>query len=883
MLSLTTVWAGIRHFTRNLLRRARVERELGDEIDGYLELLIEEKVAQGMDPDAARRVARLEIGGMDRVKEEVRDVRAGAWFDALRQDVRIGIRSLLRRPGFALVAVLTLAVGIGATTAIFSLIDSVLLRPLPFPDADRLVMVWEVRPRFNQPRIQASSLNYLDWQEQAASFDALAAYTNEPANLTGDGRPERLAATRGTPNLLPMLGVEPIVGRWFVQPEGAPGQTGAVILSYGLWHRRFGGDPGIVGQTIRLDGDAHQVVGVMPRGFQFPREGVDVWIPVDYRAGEGVQTRGSLFLSVVGRLAPGVSLAQANAELEAVAERLARTYAENAEASAFAVPLQQDLVRNAHASFLLLLAAAMLVLLIACANVAGLLVTRGAERDREFAVRSALGASRIQLGRQLLVEGLLLSGVAAAIGLLLAVQTFDLLETLVPDALRGAVAPTLDVRLLGVALAMVVLTGIVFGLVPLRQALSLDLRTPLNEQKTITASGRRRAQALLVAGEVALAVVVLFSTGLMIRTIVNLQAVDTGFRTENVLTAGVALTATDYPTIDQQDAFHREVLDRVTGLPEVVSAGFTTFLPYTIRAGVGPLQVEGRPLLPGDGANSVLIRAVTADFLRTLGLPLVSGRHFSDQDRRGPAVAIVSERVRPLFDGAPLGQRVGFGAPGIPDMTVVGVVGDIKGEGIEVPNTLGTIYVPSTYFQEIGFFSPRSLAIRTTSHPLALADAVRREIWAVDPNQTIADVRTLESLVEAQLSDRKVQTALFTAFGGLALLMAALGVYGLLSFLVTSRTRELGVRAAIGAQRRDLIALIARDSVVWVVCGLVAGLALAAVVSRAMSSLVFGVAPLDWVSLAGAVCLLATVGVVAALRPVWRATRLDPATVLRAE
>jgi putative ABC transport system permease protein len=474
-----------------------------------------------------------------------------------------------------------------------------------------------------------------------------------------------------------------------------------------------------------------------------------------------------------------------------------------------------------------------------------------------------------------------LSAGGAAVGLFLATRTFAVLETLVPDSLRGAVAPTLDLRLLAVALVAVLLTGLIFGLLPLRHALRMDLRTPLNTRTTGAATGRRRAQAALVAGEVALAVVVLFSTGLMIRTILNLQAVDTGFRADNVLTANVALSAADYPTTERQNAFYREVLDRVGNLPGVVSAGFTTFLPYTVLIGAGPVTLEGRPR-PPDGSDITIIRYVTSDYLTTLGVPLLRGRGFSDRDTAGtPAIALVSERVTALFDGDPVGKqiRIAFG----PTSTIVGVVGDIKGEGLDQPNTRGTVYVPAAQLDQIGFFSPHALAIRTTSNPAALAAAVQREIWAVNPNQTIADVRTLESIVEAQISDRKLQTGLFTAFAGLALFMAALGVYGLLSFVVTSRMRELGVRTAMGARRRDLVSLIAGDSAVCVICGLVAGLVLSVIVSRSMTTLIYGVEPLDWMSLITSASVLGTVACIAALFPVWRATRVDPVTVLRAE
>jgi putative ABC transport system permease protein len=432
---------------------------------------------------------------------------------------------------------------------------------------------------------------------------------------------------------------------------------------------------------------------------------------------------------------------------------------------------------------------------------------------------------------------------------------------------------------LAVALVAVLVTSVVFGLMPLRYALRRDLRTPLNVRTIGGAAGRRRAQAILVATEIALAVVVLFSTVLMIRTILNLQAVDPGFRVDHVLTAGIALSGSDYPTPERQNVFYREVLDRVGHLPGVVSAGFTSFLPYTVLIGAGPFAVEGRPA-PHDGSNIAIIRYVTPDYLRTLGVPLLAGRGFSDRDTGTPAVALVSERVKAQFDGDPIGKRIAFGPS---SMTIVGVVGDIKGEGLEVPNTRGTIYVPAAQLDYIGLFSPRSLAVRTVSDPATLATAIQREIWAMNPNQTISSVRTLESIVNEQISGRKVQTGLFTTFGGLSLFMAALGVYGLLSFVVTSRTRELGVRTAMGAQRGDLVALIVREGAVWVVFGLMGGLALAMIVSRSMNSLIYGVKPLDWVSLASSWSVLAIVAGLAALVPIWRATRIDPMAILRAE
>jgi predicted permease len=369
----------------------------------------------------------------------------------------------------------------------------------------------------------------------------------------------------------------------------------------------------------------------------------------------------------------------------------------------------------------------------------------------------------------------------------------------------------------------------------------------------------------------------------MIRTILNLQAVDPGFRVDNVLTANLWMSPQDYPTPERQNAFYREVLDRLKSLPGVESAGFTTFLPYTVLIGAGPVSVEGKPN-PANGANTVIIRYVTPEYLNTLRVPLLRGREFSDRDTGRPTVALVSKRVVALFDADPIGKRIAFGPVfGRNPMTIVGVVGDIEGEGLETPNTRGTVYVPATQLEQIGFFSPRALAIRTATSPAALAPAVQRAIWDINPNQTIAEVQTLENLVGRQISDRRVQTALFTAFAGLSLFMTALGVYGLLSFVVTSRMRELGVRTAMGAQRRDLVSLIARDSALWVICGLVGGLALAAIVSQSMRTIIYGVEPLDWISLIASTCVLGTVACIAALFPVWRATRVNPIAVLRAE
>jgi predicted permease len=876
--------AGLRVALRSIVRRSRVEDELNDEIQDHLERQIDEELKAGLSFADAERAARRALGNIERAKEQVRDERAGAWMDQLRRDLRFGVRAMVRRPAFTCLAVSTIALGIGATAAIFSLADNVLFKPLPFPNAERLVSVWEVRPALKRPRMEAAPLNYVDWRRESNAFEDLAAYFHDSATLTARGTPERLPFAGVTPNFMSMLGVPPLVGRSFEYPDGIPGRAATTILSYGLWQRRFGGDPSIVGRTIRLNDAPHTVIGVMPRGFQFPHARVQAWIPVDYSRGGGIQNRTLLALSVVGRLKPAVTVAEATTELGVIAERLAREYPQNRGASAFAVPLQDDLSRDERTSFVLLLGAAGLVLLIACANVAGLLLTRGSGRDAEFALRTALGASRGQLVRQLLLEGILLSGVGATVGVILATRSFDVLNTLVPDPLRGTVSMSLDLRLLVFTSIVASVTAVVFGLAPLRHAFQRDLRTALGVR---THSTTRRLRAL-VAIEVALGVVVLFSTSLMLQTVLNLQRADIGFDKQNVLTARVELGQAEYPTSQHRLNFYDELLERVARLPTVASAGLTTFLPYTETIGSAPLRVEGRTDLL-DVSRQVYLRAVTPDYLRTLRVPLRAGRSFSKSDAADTEpVAIVSERVNAALGGELLGQRVAFGLGGTNWLRVIGVVGDIRYDGVAVADSRGGLYVPAAQLQQAGaglsyFFGPRDLAIRTTADPIALATALQQTIWAMNPNQPVADIRTLDALVDGQIVGRKVQTSLLSTFAGLALFMAALGVYGLLSFTVAARTRELGVRAALGARGSELVGLVSRGSLRWVVAGLVVGIVLALATSRAMGSLIYGVEPMDWRSLVASTAALGLVGIAAALLPVWRATRIDPVIILRAE
>ncbi|HYR90638.1 MAG TPA: ABC transporter permease [Terriglobia bacterium] len=867
---------------RSLFQRRRVEQDLDDEIRYHLERQIQKNIDDGLTSEEARYAALRAMGSVEQRKEECRDVRKVHFIEDVLRDLHYAFRMMRRNPGFTLLTVLIMGLGIGANTAVFSVVDAVLLKPLSFYQPERLVMVWEENTRLGYPHADVATGNYLDWKEQSDAFEDLAGYFGNAFNLTGEGIPERLDGIQATPNLFSLLGVQPALGRWFNSSEGLPGQSQVAILSYGLWRRRFGGNPQVVGQSILINDQPHVVVGVMPEGFQFPRGDTQLWIPIQFpRTQSDAAERNVHFLRVVGRLKPLIGWQQAESQVQTIARRLAETYpVTNRNYGALVIPLQQEFVGDARLSLWLLLAASVLVLAIACSNVANLLVTRGIGRTREIAIRSALGAGRHRVARQLLVEGVFLSATACAVGVLFAVGSFQFLDKLIPPALSGSVSPALDMRLLGFAVLVTLFSGIAFGLAPFRGTFRIDLSEAFRARNAGSA-GRVRSRAFLVAFETALAVVVVASTGLVVRTMMNIRAVDPGFRPQNVLTLRLELAATQYPTVEKRSAFHQEVLDRVHALPGVISAGFTTFLPYTNFAGTTGFFVEGRRDIP---PTVVYRRETSSEYLSAIGVPLLKGRWFTEEDDRNhPPVAIISEGAARLLDGDPIGRHVNLGNPGGPWLTVVGVVGDMREEGVELPSRRAAAYTPYAQSQEVWFFNPRDLAIRVQADPMSLAAAVQREVWAINPNQTVSQIRTLETILEQQVSNRELQAALLSAFSLLSISLAALGLYALLSFVVEARKQEFGVRIALGATPRELIASVLHQSVLWIGNGALAGLAITLVVARSLSSLLYGVEPTDPLTLAASVLLLFGVGMLAALVPAWRASRIDPMVALRHE
>jgi putative ABC transport system permease protein len=808
----------------------------------------------------------------------------------LAHDLRQAVRGMRSSPGATLTAVAALAIGIGANTAIFSVVDAVLLRPLPFAEPDRLFMVWQNDTNRHTEREWVSPANFLDWRRDSRAFSSLAAFSESGFNLTGSGEPERLDGQRVSASLFPLLGVGAALGRSFLSEEDQAGAARVVILSDGLWRRRFGADPAIVGRSILLDGESVAVVGVMPPRFRFPGEEDDLWVPLAFDGKEAARRR-SLMLRVVGRLAPGVTAGEARAEMETIARRLERAYPEaNAGMGATLVGLQDQMVGDARAALYVLLAAVGAVLLIACANVASILMTRAAARGRDLAIRAALGASRARLVRQLLTESVLLALLGGALGILLALWGIDVLQAGIPADIPRFSRIGLDPRVLVFTLGVSLLTGLLFGVLPALGASRPDLNEALRDGVRGTSGpARSRARAALVVAEVALALVLLIGAGLLIRSFANVRGLNPGFLPENLLTLRMDLPEKKYGDLGARSAFYREILDRVGGIPGVRDAGLVTFLPLTFVGGSFAFQVEGRPIPPAGQEPFTVYRVVSPGLFGAMGIPLLRGRTFTDADDvRTPLVAIIGDTMaRQVFPGQdPVGRRILFGVgPQGPDaqwVTIVGVAGDVRQFDLD-SDPRPAVYVP--YAQETLFwFAPRDLVVRAAgTEPLALAAAVRATIRSVDPNQPISSVRTMDDVVSEASARRRFSALLLGVFAAAALILAAVGVYGVVACSVEQRTREIGIRMALGARRRQVFGLVVGQAARLALLGVALGLAGSLALTRLLGSLLFGVTPTDPLTFVLTALVLPTCAVVACLVPARRATRLDPMVALRCD
>ncbi|HEY6292282.1 MAG TPA: ABC transporter permease [Terriglobia bacterium] len=983
---------------RNLFRKSRLEQELDFEVQAYVEMLADEKMRTGSSPETARREAMMELGGLDQVKEQVREVRTGVFLETLLKDLRFGLRMLARTPGFTVVAVVTLALGIGANTAIFSVVNAVLLRPLPYPHSDRLVWVAEVIPALKAEL--ASGGDYVDWKDQNRTLDEIAAYDESADfNLTGRGTPERVHGAYITASLFDTLGVEPQVGRGFTPEEDRPNGPHVVVLMHPFWQQYFGSDPHVLGQTINLDRAPYTVVGVMPASFRFPGDSeAQLLAPLALNeAQERLRTGMQRLVRIIGRLKPGASLTAARGDLDDIRKRAEASSAnapmpkggpdrpesgpgpgpsvgstfriatsgpppespggENhimlppggagpagqspagpaagpgpAEAAPpnqvqrggapapaapgpgqnvrmtrgpkgpppselRIVPLAEHLAGNLRPAMLTLLGVVGLVLLIACANVANLMLTRASARSREVAVRAVLGAGRWRLVRQLLAESVILALVGGAAGLLLAAWGVAVMTRFIPSDIGGGILsvthPHVDGTVLLFVLAVSVLTGFLFGLAPAIAVTRSDLAESLKEAAPVASAGLGRGwlRSALAVAEISLALVLLIGAGLLIKSFYGVLSVDPGFAPEHVLTMNLSLSDSRYPTDQQKTAFFSDVLRRVETLPGVRSAGLSDSLPlspYRVRLMIDLQRIMPRAVLTNPTPVMMSRLTVSPGYFYTLRIPVLKGRTFTDHDdEQAQKVAVVNESLaRHLWPGEdPIGKQLPLmGAP----LTVIGVVGNTRHEGLS-QDVESEIYVP--YLQPVttnnigGFRSDTSLqvAVRTASDPASLASAVRAQVLAIDPDQPIFHVSTLEQTLSDSLAPRRFNVLLLGIFAGIALALATVGIYGVMAYSVTERTHEIGIRMALGAERRSVLGLIVRQGLRLTVAGVVFGIAGAWALTRFLTGFLYGIRPTDPTTFGLVSIVLVAVSILASYVPARRATRVDPMVALRHE
>jgi predicted permease len=809
----------------------------------------------------------------------------------LWQDLRYGFRTLMRKPGFTVVAIIALALGIGANTAIFSVVNSVLLRPLAYRDPAALVVINHDYPKINL-KASVSAIGYTHYRDNAKSFESVAATTGGSFNLTGGGDPEQVNGARITYNFFSALGAEARLGRVFLPEEDQPGRNKVVVLSHGFWQRRFGGDPGIVNKTIMLNDESYTVVGIMHPSFQFGRElgqVVDLWTPIAFTPQQ--LTYNNLtneFLFVFARLKPGVTIGQAQTELDTIADNLRRQYLPWAGSrSGWGLTtgyLSELVIGNIRQALWILMGIVGLVLLIACANVANLLLARAADRQKEMAIRTALGAGRWRVIRQLLTESALLALMGGAIGLLLAWLGINALVKVNQVQIPRASEIGLDWRALAFTLGVSLLTGIVFGLVPAIQISKADLHETLKEGGRTGSSGARAwVRNTLVVLEMALALVVLVSAGLLIRSFWRVQQVSPGFAPRNTLAMSLALPATKYREPAQRANFYKEALQRIRALPGVLSAGATSILPLSGNNSSGSFQIEGRVTPQGQSSPHGDRWAATTDYFSTMKIPIIRGRFFDDRDTiESQPVAIIDETMARKYwpDEDPVGKRITFqGGPNNPIWReIVGIVGHVKHSGLEGESRV-QYYIPHSQTQNAFM----SLVVRTSNDPASLTSAVRGVISGLDKDLPVFRVKTMEQFVSDSMAQRRFAMTLVGIFAAVAMALACVGLYGVLSYSITQRLREIGIRMALGAQVRDVLRLVVGQGMLLALAGVALGSVAAFPLTRLMANLLFGVTASDPLTFAAIATLLTLVALVACLAPARRATKVDPIVALRYE
>lgn len=803
------------------------------------------------------------------------------------EDLRYGVRMLGRSPGLSAAAVLALALGIGANTSIFSVVNAVLLRPLPYPDADRLVSVhqcWNANPDEHDV---LSVADIMELRERTDALGPVAGYFTPGGGgfaLTGGGDPEQVPGTAATSELFDVLGVRPELGRTFLPSDGKPGAEPVVVLSHALWQRRFGGDRTIIGRAVSVDNESHTVIGVMPPDFRFPRDTVaDMW-PI-FRP-ERPTARPPFFLGAVARPRPGSTPAALQGELQSITRRIKAQFPDApSDWMLGTAPLKEELIGNVKPALLVLLGAVTLVLLIATANIANLLLARATARRKEMAIRVALGAGRIRLARQLMTESLVLAGVGGALGVILSLWGTDLLVRLAPRGLPRLNEVGIDIRVLVYTALGTLVCGLLFGLAPaLHACRDHPSRSLIDGGRGSTDRAGQRLRSLLVVSEFALAVMLLIGAGLLIRSFVHLQHVSPGFDTDDILTASVSLPQARYADEHARAAFFRELLQRARSLPGVRSAAISMALPPDLLVMTNPYTVEGRPLPPGQHAPAIAHLLISPGFFQVLGVSILRGRDFSEADTgTAPAILVINQTMaRTLFPGEdPIGRRLQLGDPdpGAPWVTIVGIVGDVTYRGLDAAPS-PTMYTP--YEQNL-WWPTMHLVMRSTIEPAALARSVRSQVAAIDPLLPVTRVRTMRELLGRSVAEPRFRTTLLGVFASVALLLATVGIYGILSYTVAQRTREIGIRMSLGARRRDVLRLVLRQGMALAGAGVAIGLMSALALSRVLAGLLFGVGPTDIATFGTVSLVMAAAALLACYLPARRATRVDPMVALRCD
>lgn len=878
-----------------LFRHRRADSELNDEMRFHLEKEIEQNIARGMSAEEARRQAMIAFGGVQQTQERVRQVRWMSWAEVLAQDLRYAGRTLRKSPGFTTVAVLTLALGIGANTAIFTVVNSVLLRPLRYPHSARILYLGEWRK--GNPQMSIAYPNFVDWQAQSHVFERMGAVQPQSFVLTGGEQPELLPGRCVSEGFFPTLEIEPALGRGFLPADDQPSATPVALISYGLWQRRFGGNEQLVGRSITLDQKSYIVIGVLPKDFEYRDTVNDVFVPIGLKGGQEELTKrgGHPGIYAVARLRPGASVDQARTEMSAISRRLAQQYPQtNAGSSVSLTSLHDRIVGDTRPQLLMLFAAVGLVLLIACANMANLLLGRASGRAREIAIRTALGAGRGRLVRQILTESVLLALLGGVIGAAAASAGINLLIKSAPDGIPRLQEIRVDNVVLAFTLAVSVLTGAVFGMAPALHTLSF--RGSLNHGAKYSASaGRQSVRNALVVSELALSLLLLIGAGLVIRSFGRLLDLSPGLNPKNLLTAGIQLPETKYGKAARVDGFFNELLRQLQTAPGVAAAAANTPLPFAFNERDTGFRLEGSPVPKEGEIASTYAHFISPEYLSAMQIPLLRGRNISYSDNdNAPAVVLVNQNfvARYIPSQDPVGKRLRTGGydeltgtdfKKSPWLTIVGVVGDVKQYGLDAEQG-PEVFFPYNQHRGRDFsMSSRSIVLRTAGDPLPALDELRRAVGQIDKDQPIADVATMERLISGSLGSRRTPMYLLIAFAGLAVTLAAIGIYGVLSYWVTQRFSEIGVRMALGASRGDVVRLVVRQGARLMGLGVAIGLLLALALGRLLSSQLFNVTAHDPVTFVTVTLILTGVGALSCYVPARRATRVDPLVALREE